>query len=237
MYCPGRYQELLASETAWQRLIDVDTPRTFPDVPGFDDKRRESLHRVLHAYSNWDEEVGYCQGMNFLAGLLLTVSNGAEEESFWVLVCLMKERSLRNFYKDGFPLLQEYLRIFEEWLSGSLPALVEHFESEGLTPAAFIHQWYLRLFINCLPMDAVLIIWDGIVCSGLHVLLSVAMSLLQALQNVLMEKHFEEILTFFKSMQNGLTEEHDAVSVGQLLTRRSRLQDMPPHIVKQVETL
>jgi hypothetical protein len=43
-----------------------------------------SLRRVLKAYSLYDQEIGYCQGMNFIAGMFLTLMS--EEESFWLLV-------------------------------------------------------------------------------------------------------------------------------------------------------
>lgn len=44
-----------------------------------------ALRRVLRAYSYYDREVGYCQGMNFIAGMFLTFMT--EEEAFWMLVC------------------------------------------------------------------------------------------------------------------------------------------------------
>ncbi len=44
-----------------------------------------ALRRVLRAYSYYDREVSYCQGMNFIAGMFLTVMS--EEEAFWLLVC------------------------------------------------------------------------------------------------------------------------------------------------------
>ena len=43
-----------------------------------------SLRRVLKAYSVYDREIGYCQGMNFIAGMFLTLM--PEEEAFWLLV-------------------------------------------------------------------------------------------------------------------------------------------------------
>jgi hypothetical protein len=43
-----------------------------------------ALRRVLRAYSYYDQEVGYCQGMNFIAGMFLTFMT--EEEAFWLLV-------------------------------------------------------------------------------------------------------------------------------------------------------
>ena len=44
-----------------------------------------ALRRVLRAYSYYDREVSYCQGMNFIAGMFLTVMS--EEDAFWLLVC------------------------------------------------------------------------------------------------------------------------------------------------------
>jgi hypothetical protein len=44
-----------------------------------------ALRRVLRVYSYYDREVGYCQGMNFIAGMFLTFMS--EEEAFWLLVC------------------------------------------------------------------------------------------------------------------------------------------------------
>lgn len=43
-----------------------------------------ALRRVLRAYSYYDREIGYCQGMNFIAGMFLTLMS--EEEAFWLLV-------------------------------------------------------------------------------------------------------------------------------------------------------
>ena len=43
-----------------------------------------ALRRVLRAYSMYDGEVGYCQGMNFIAAMFLTILT--EEEAFWLLV-------------------------------------------------------------------------------------------------------------------------------------------------------
>ncbi len=50
-----------------------------------------ALRRVLRAYAAYDQEVGYCQGMNFVAGLLLMYMPG-EAHAFGALVMLMEGR-------------------------------------------------------------------------------------------------------------------------------------------------
>jgi hypothetical protein len=45
---------------------------------------KQALRRVLRAYSVYDMEIGYCQGMNFIVGMFLMFLT--EEEAFWLLV-------------------------------------------------------------------------------------------------------------------------------------------------------
>merc|ERR1719188_2545062 len=116
---PGVYQEHLQVENQWTRLIEIDIPRTFPDIPLFDKEQQFSLLRILNGFANFDPVVGYCQGMNFLAGLLLLVAQNGdfrespklerEEEAFWMLICLMSDFGLSGFYRRHFPLLRRYL--------------------------------------------------------------------------------------------------------------------------------
>ena len=69
------------------------------------DAGKQSLLRVLRAYAVYDTEVGYCQGMNFLAGLLLTWMPN-EATAFGGLVVLMQQRMLRDLYKADLAKLQ-----------------------------------------------------------------------------------------------------------------------------------
>ena len=72
------------------RELDLDLDRTFPGHPLLD---RESangaagtawLHHVLNSYALRNPEVGYCQSMNFIAGILL-IMDVREEDSFWII--------------------------------------------------------------------------------------------------------------------------------------------------------
>ena len=69
------------------------------------DAGKMSLLRVLRAYAVYDQEVGYCQGMNFLAGLLLTWMPN-EATAYAGLVVLMQQQGLRDLYKSDLARLQ-----------------------------------------------------------------------------------------------------------------------------------
>lgn len=47
--------------------IRIDLPRTFPDNVFFENIRTP-LFNVLVAYANHNKEIGYCQGLNYIAG-------------------------------------------------------------------------------------------------------------------------------------------------------------------------
>lgn len=64
------------------KQIDHDLPRTFPGHPWLDTPEgHASLRRVLVGYSFRDSDVGYCQGLNYVAALLLLVMK-TEEDAF-----------------------------------------------------------------------------------------------------------------------------------------------------------
>ncbi|KAK1272422.1 hypothetical protein QJS04_geneDACA016441 [Acorus gramineus] len=89
---PGVYEQLVIYETSASELdIIRDISRTFPSHVFFQQRHgpgQRSLYNVLKAYSVYDRDVGYVQGMGFIAGLLLLYMS--EEDAFWLLVALLK---------------------------------------------------------------------------------------------------------------------------------------------------
>jgi hypothetical protein len=70
------------SATAGRAAINPDARP--PDFVIEAEGGQASLRRVLKAYSVYDREVGYCQGMNFISAMFLTIM--PEEDAFWMLV-------------------------------------------------------------------------------------------------------------------------------------------------------
>ena len=74
--------------------IERDIDRTFPRHLQFEKEGegtssgQEALRRLLQIYAKTDGEVGYCQGMAFIAGLLLTYM--AEEDAFYCFSAALK---------------------------------------------------------------------------------------------------------------------------------------------------
>ena len=77
-YLETMYTQLLKEHSPYERIIQRDLARTFPQVDMFKEeggKGQEMLGNILKAYSLYDPHVGYCQGLGFLVGpLLMNVS-------------------------------------------------------------------------------------------------------------------------------------------------------------------
>nr|XP_046195747.1 TBC1 domain family member 1-like [Oncorhynchus gorbuscha] len=101
------YKELLKQLTSQQHAILIDLGRTFPTHPYFQAQLGSgqlSLYNLLKAYSLLDPEVGYCQGLSFVAGVLLL--HMGEEEAFNMLQFLMYHMGLRKQYRPDMMILQ-----------------------------------------------------------------------------------------------------------------------------------
>lgn len=68
------YGQLCKEKSPHERVIQRDLARTFPRIEMFKQENgqgQSSLKRILEAYSLYDADVGYCQGLAFLIGPLL----------------------------------------------------------------------------------------------------------------------------------------------------------------------
>ena len=59
-------------ESRYEAIILMDMQRTYLGHNFFHEKEaRDSLYKICKAYSIYDEEVGYCQGLSFIIAVLL----------------------------------------------------------------------------------------------------------------------------------------------------------------------
>ncbi|KAH7823864.1 Tre-2/Bub2/Cdc16 (TBC) domain-containing protein A [Monocercomonoides exilis] len=127
------YQTLLKDKTIWESQIDKDLHRTFPrhvDYGEQDGIAFEKLKRTLLAYAVFDSDLGYCQGMSYLAACLNMYFT--DEESFWMLVILLSPKfgyGMREFFVPKFPLLHSSLFCFESLMEKKVKKLYKHISS------------------------------------------------------------------------------------------------------------
>ncbi|KIY50347.1 RabGAP/TBC [Fistulina hepatica ATCC 64428] len=189
------YVKLLKETSPHEKAITRDLGRTFPHHAFFTDGHgigQENLFNVLKAYSLYDPQVGYCQGLPFVVAILLL--NMPDEEAFSLLVRLMHDYGLQGHFLPEMPKLQ--LRLFDRLMEEMLPVLHVHFLRQGIKSSMFCSQWYLTMFSYRFPLDAVFRIYDRCLASGIESILSFSIALLQANEEALLKMKFDEMLSF-----------------------------------------
>lgn len=71
---------------------------------------KNKLFNVLKAYACYDNEIGYVQGMNYLAAMLLIYIK-SEAKVFWCMVHLLHRKNWRQVYNDNTPKLMNLLEL------------------------------------------------------------------------------------------------------------------------------
>ncbi|KAL6980432.1 hypothetical protein U1Q18_022072 [Sarracenia purpurea var. burkii] len=158
----------ISAPEKWKGQIEKDLPRTFPGHPALDEGGRNALRRLLTAYARHNPSVGYCQAMNFFAGLLLLLM--PEENAFWTLMGILDDY-FDGYYSEEMTESQVDQLVFEELVREIFPKLVHHLDYLGVQVAWVTGPWFLSIFMNMLPWESVLRVWDVLLFEGNRVML------------------------------------------------------------------
>lgn len=186
--------------------IKRDINRTFPNLKFYQEVNsvgQGQLLNVLKAYSIYNPKVGYCQGMGFMVGVLL--SHMDQVDAFNVLVALMRpegEFGMQGLYKPGLPLLNKYLSELDAMISKDLPRLADFFATLGIETSMFASQWILTLFVYNLEWAEARLIFNLFLVFKIGIVLKFALFILHRAEKELLTMGFEEVLGKINDMRN-----------------------------------
>lgn len=189
-------------EGPFDEIIKRDLHRTNPEHVMFMSKKgsgQHALYNVLRAYSLYDEEVGYCQGMGSFVAVMLTYVT--EEDAFWLLVSLMQGRfPLRETYLPNLLGLRRSFYVFEKCLMKFLPNLAKHLSLENFTSPLYSSRWFGTLCSD-LPIEVTLRVWDILINEGSKIIFRIGLVILKLSQKKLKAKSFEHFNDIIKETQ------------------------------------
>lgn len=189
-----------------EEIIIRDLHRTFPRHQVFCNKLGEgqrALFRVLAAYSNYNSEIGYVQGMGFITALFLLYMD--EESAFWLLSSMMKDYNLNELYIKGFPGLRKDLFVMLSLMKRFLPEVYNLLKKKNIYPTMYASQWFFTVFSCVFEFNILLRIFDCFLLEGFKIVYRIALGLFKLKQSELLKhKYFEEIMGEFKNFSRDI---------------------------------
>eukprot|EP00658_Telonema_sp_P-2_P084355 TRINITY_DN9346_c0_g1_i1.p1 TRINITY_DN9346_c0_g1~~TRINITY_DN9346_c0_g1_i1.p1 ORF type:complete len:301 (-),score=21.11 TRINITY_DN9346_c0_g1_i1:265-1167(-) len=167
----------------------------------------QRISRLLKAFVELRPDIGYVQGMSYLAAMiLLHIPN--EHDSFIAMVSLLGRGHLRYFYAVHHQGMSNYIATFEDVLSVGLPELYRHFTVIGVNSQLYVIDWWMSLFSRTLPYEIASRCWDLFLLDEAY-LYRVSMCLLLYFKAILHDDSpMDEILIFFSRIQQYSINEH-----------------------------
>uniref|UniRef100_T1PJ32 Rab-GTPase n=1 Tax=Musca domestica TaxID=7370 RepID=T1PJ32_MUSDO len=184
------------------RQIDSDVNRQFRDNLAFRERysvKQVSLFNVLNAYSIYNPELGYCQGMACVAGVLLLYMQ--EEEAFWALNALIvnEKYAMHGLFIEGFPKLTRFLEHHDRIMLKIMPKLHKHFMKHNVDAILYSIKWFFVVFVERIPFSLSLRVWDIFLLEGDRVITAMAITILYLHKNELLRlKDMDSILEYLQ---------------------------------------
>lgn len=162
---PRLYSNLLAQKNTIpdkvKKIHEADIPRTFDGNQSF---THDQLRNVLSAFAVFRPEIGYCQGLNFIAALLIITVG--EEKSFYLMSKLIDSYLPRNYYNNNLLGFRVDLKLLEALIEERTPQIFDLAKRLDFQWVAICSGWILTVFSNSFPPSTVLRIWDSLFYEG-----------------------------------------------------------------------
>ncbi|TFY64498.1 hypothetical protein EVG20_g5923 [Dentipellis fragilis] len=212
--CLARAKRALAAgtfPTTTLSLIEEDVQTTLPSIHIFHPETGpmyEDLKEMLYAWvvARSDEGLGYTKGVAKIAAMILL--NMPAVQGFIVMRNLLERQCMRAFYgglatKDE---VEAYYRIFDTLLADGMPKIYFNFKQHQISPAAYLPEWIVPLFLDHLPFEACARIWDVILLEGDAFVYRASLAILAVLEPRLFFPDRQELLELLRGQNKAALE-------------------------------
>ena len=169
----------------------------------------ESLRDVLRVYAYYNNEVQYCQGMNFLAGFCILITE-SEAEAFNFFKTLIERYEMQKFYVKDMPLLKEYFYKLDKLLTMIYPGMSNSLRIEGVNTNFYASSWFMTVFSQLMQHskddiipDMLLNIWDCFLLDGWKAVFKSGLFILSELKEKILNSRFEKIIAVLGDVLKG----------------------------------
>ena len=206
MYYSRLLQEKSHHSCIFAEQIEKDLQRTFPQEDFFRSPRGiEILRNILTAYCWRNPNVGYCQGMNFIAGRFLTLGF-SELETFWLLVQVIEKYLPFEYFSTMTGVMQDQ-KIFDYLLRTRIPKVAKSLDALEMNSSLITVQWFVCIYAYTFNTEVVVKIWDEFFLFGHTIIYKISLAVFWMLQKeIAKKKELTEVFSCVEKKCKGITD-------------------------------
>lgn len=170
-----------------------------PGVP----KRAPLLSRLLRAVTIVDD-MGYCQGMNYVADIILEATDDNLKDAFCILLFVLRNRHLGCLYETKLPILSLYMDVFDHQLKHRCPALATKLTNEGFIVPYFAIEWFTTCYTLYMPLPLTKAIFELWLAGTENIFVRMGLAVMELLHDKLMSLSLEQLLKDFRTLVLGV---------------------------------
>ena len=194
------YKKLILNNKKQNAQIEKDINRTFIK----DEERMANnikiLKNILICIDNYNKS-GYCQGMNFIVGFLLKITNYNEVRTFYIFKHILND--IKGYFEEGFPLLNKNVILFQNYFQNSYQKIHKHFKKHEIINEFYISKWLQTLLTLSLPFEELSIIWDILLLHGFDFIVFICLAFFDFIENdILKLKESADIINYLEKLLN-----------------------------------
>ncbi|EFJ51370.1 hypothetical protein VOLCADRAFT_116378 [Volvox carteri f. nagariensis] len=187
--------------------VELDLPRTFPGHPYLScpETGQAAMRRILTSYSLRNPKVGYCQGLNFVVGVILLAVERDEECTFWLLAALVEKICYQGSFGDNLCGCHVEMKTLQDLVHAKIPKLGAHMKATNCDMSLVATDWFLTLYCVSMPAESACRVLDALLNEGAKVLFRVALALLKTAENRLLQlDNAGELMKWVKDFVGGI---------------------------------
>ena len=194
------YKKLILNNKKQNAQIEKDINRTFIK----DEERMANnikiLKNILICIDNYNKS-GYCQGMNFIVGFLLKITNYNEVRTFYIFKHILND--IKGYFEEGFPLLNKNVILFQNYFQNSYQKIHKHFKKHEIINEFYITKWLQTLLTLSLPFEELSIIWDILLLHGFDFIIFICLAFFDFIENDIIKlKESADIINYLEKLLN-----------------------------------
>ena len=195
------YFNYLNSTNIYDEEITKDLLRTLPNNVMFkkDSSNYKKLFNVLKAYSNFNKNIGYAQGMNFIVAKLI-IFNNSEKDSFLNLDALFRRLNFSDVIgiSNG---LEQKMFIIQFLLKKYCPYIIEYLEKKNINHEIFTVSWVITLFSKNFENNKLLLkIWNFSIIFGWKFIYLFTISVIDTFKDKYLKLELYDFTQFMKKI-------------------------------------